>query len=270
MWATLALSAISLAPAQVDNLELKNVRVTTGVLGPERKDTKLLPGDVFVVSFDIDGLKVRADGLARYSMGMELTLQGKAKPEFKKDPEAKEALLHLGGSRLPMYALSVIGTDTKPGTYTMTVTVTDLETKEKATRKLVKTFEVVPSRLGFVRLGLAYETGQPAPPVGVPGQSVLLNFSLVGFMLDKKGNPDITLEMVIVDEAGKPTLGKPFSGKVKEVGKGFQQIIPFDPLLIQLNRTGKFKINLRATDNLTKKEVEQTLDLTVLDPAGLK
>jgi len=121
MWATLALSAITLAPAQ-GQLELTNVRITNGVLGQERKDTKLLPGDIFVVTYDIDGLKVKDDGRVRYSMGMELTRQGKAKPEFSKAPEDKDALLHLGGTRLPSYATAIIGTDTPPGTYTMTVT----------------------------------------------------------------------------------------------------------------------------------------------------
>lgn len=264
MWATLALSAITLAPAQAGTLELKNVRVTSGVLGQERKDTKFLPGDVFVVSFDIDGLKVRDDGRVRYSMGMELTREGKPRPVFAKAPEDKEALLHLGGNSLPMYALSVIGTDTEAGNYTMTVTITDLESKQ--TQKLVKGFEVLKPTLGFVRVGLTYETGQPAPPVAVPGQSLLLNFALVGFEL-KNGNPDIAIEMRILDEAGKPTLVKPFKGEVKTVAKTFQQIIPFDALPIQLNRAGKYQLILKATDNLTRKDVEQTLNLTIIDPA---
>src|SRR5262249_46660303 len=59
MWATLALSAALMAPSQKGTLELKNVRMTRGILGQERTDTKLLPGDVFVVAFDIDGLKVK-------------------------------------------------------------------------------------------------------------------------------------------------------------------------------------------------------------------
>jgi len=127
---------------------------------------------------------------------------------------------------------------------------------------------VIEPRLGFVRVGLTYETGQPAPPLAVPGQSLLLNFALVGFQLDKKtSHPDLTIEMRILDEDGKPTISKPFKGEVKMVGKAFQQIIPFDPQVIQVNRPGKYKLVLKATDNLSKKDVEQTLDLTVIDPA---
>src|SRR5207253_6869300 len=51
MWATLAIaSALSLAPAQGEKLEIKNDRVTYGILGQERKDSKVLAGDVFVVT----------------------------------------------------------------------------------------------------------------------------------------------------------------------------------------------------------------------------
>ena len=47
MWATLALSAaVSLAPAQANGLELKNVRFTQGVLGSARADSKFLAGEL--------------------------------------------------------------------------------------------------------------------------------------------------------------------------------------------------------------------------------
>src|SRR5688572_19950855 len=103
MWVSYVLTtALSLTPGQPGDLELVNARVTYGVLGQERPDSKapkLLPGDVFVVSFDINNLKVKKDGRVQYSMGMELTRKGKLKPEFKKDPLDLEALNTLGGSR---------------------------------------------------------------------------------------------------------------------------------------------------------------------------
>jgi len=268
MWATLALSALTLAPAQAGNLELKNVRITNGILGQERKDTKLLPGDIFVVAYDIEGLKVKDDGRVRYSMGMELVQKEKDKVAFKRDPEDKEALLHLGGTSLPSYATAVIGTDTPPGTYVMTVAVTDLEAKQ--TKKLVKTFEVSKPELGFVRVAFSHGP-VPAPPVAVPGQTLLLNFTLVGFQIDKKTNqPDLSIEMRILDADGKPTLTKPFSGKIKMVGKEFQTFLPFDPLPIEINKPGKYKAVLKAVDEVTKKETEFTLNLLVLDPDKLK
>src|SRR5215469_8307877 len=74
MWTTLALmSALNWTPAQAGKLELKNDRVTYGILGQERKDTAYLPGDLVVLAFDIEGLTVKDDGQVKYSMSMELT-----------------------------------------------------------------------------------------------------------------------------------------------------------------------------------------------------
>src|SRR5437667_7368751 len=109
MWASLALAAVlQTTPAQASSLAIKNDRITYGILGAERKDNKLLPGDVFVVSFDIDGLQLSPqDGKVQYSMGMELT-DAQSKSQFKKDPQDLEAVNALGGSRLPAFALSDI------------------------------------------------------------------------------------------------------------------------------------------------------------------
>jgi hypothetical protein len=262
MWATLALSTVlTLAPGQGSSLELKNVRSTYGVFGQVRKDNKVLPGDVFFVCFDIDGLKVGDNGQVKYSMGVELTRKGKPKPEFRRDPEDREATNSLGGSTLPSNAHVVIGTDTPAGEYTLTVSITDRTAKK--TEKLVQKFEVLKPELGFVRCGFTYETGQVAPPLAVPGQTLLLHSALVGFGLDSKKQPNFGLEVRILGANGKPVLKTPLKGEFKNVVKGFEQLVPFDPIPLVLNRPGRFKVVLKATDRLTKKSVEQTLDLTV-------
>src|SRR4051812_41019645 len=104
MWTALALTTV-LAAAPAESLDLKNVRLTNGILGQERKDDKYLPGDVFVVSFDIDGLKTKDDGQVFYSIGMELTRKGKEKPEFKEDPKDFFDVNSLGGTSLPRAAV---------------------------------------------------------------------------------------------------------------------------------------------------------------------
>jgi hypothetical protein len=69
--------------------------------------------------------------------------------------------------------------------------------------------------------------------------------------------------MVIKDENGKPTLEKPLTGEIKQLEKP----IPLLPLSfrVDLNRTGKFTIELTATDNLGKKSSTIKLPITVLD-----
>src|SRR5712692_2929841 len=115
MWATLALTAVlGSTPAQGTSLALDNIRETYGILGQKRPDAKLLPGDVYYVAFDINHLQVKDDGTVLYSMGMELIDKDK-KTQYKKEPTEREVVNSLGGSRIPSYALSVIGTDTPPG-----------------------------------------------------------------------------------------------------------------------------------------------------------
>jgi hypothetical protein len=267
MWATLAIaSALSLAPAQTGKLEIKNDRMTYGVLGQERKDANLLAGDVFVISFDIEGLTLKEDGRLRYSMGFELINNKTNKAEFTKDPQESEVTNALGGSRLPAFAISSIGLDTQPGQYTMKVTVNDLLAKEKSTATLSRTFQVVPPKFGLVQLGLFSQSGLPAPPTAIVGQAYVVSGAVVAFQLDKEMLPNLTFELRILDKAGKPTLPKAFTG---EVNKGARQqdlkLMPFF-FNLALTRPGEFTLELEATDKVGNKIAKQTLSLTVIEP----
>jgi hypothetical protein len=270
MWATLALAtALNVAPAQSGALQLKNDRVTYGELGQERKDSKLLPGDIFYVAYDIEGLKTGDDGQVRYSMVLEL-LNKEGKSQFKQEPRELEAFNALGGDRVPGIAQVTIGTDTPPGEYTLKVTVKDRSTGKSET--LTRKFEVLPTSFGFIRVGFAHlfpsvNFFPPAPPIGAPGETYLVNFAVVGFALDKdkKDQPNIETSLRILDEDGKPTLPKPFAGSATEAAAEFKKVLPMQ-FIVSLNRTGKFKLELKATDKITGKSVEQTLDLTVAEP----
>jgi hypothetical protein len=244
---------------------VKNARFTYGLFGQERPDSKFLPGDVVFLMFDIDGLKLDKNGRASYSVSTELTYKakGKAKPIVKRGPEPLEAILHLGGTRLPSWHRSVINPDSQPGTYTIQITITDRNAGKKEA-VLTRSFEVVPKTFGFVRVGLSSASGDPTPPVAVPGQLIGINFALTGFAL-KKGQPDVTIEMRVLDSAGRPTLRRPYTGELKSVGPAAMDIVPFDPIPLPLNQAGRFKIELKATDNVAKKSVERVLDLNVID-----
>jgi hypothetical protein len=263
MWATLALASAMALPAQETSGSLKvgNERVTYGILGQERKDDKFMPGDLYIVSFDIDGLKVQPDGRIQYGIGVEL-LKGD-KRVYKDAPQELEAVLALGGSRQPAYALTVIGTDTEPGQYTLKVTVSDRAAKSE--QSFTRKFEVVPAKLGFVRSHFTYDGSDalPAPPLAVPGQNLCLNFAVVGFSLDDKKQSDVAVELNVTDDAGKAVLAKPFAGEAKgPVKPEFQKIIPMQ-FFLQLNRPGKFKAVLKVTDRAKKTTAEQSLDFAV-------
>jgi len=264
MWTTLAMTA-ALALGQTGELTLTNARPTYGVLGATRKDAdnlRLLAGDVIFISFDIENLREAADGQVKYSMGMELTNK-EGKILFRQEAQDLDAYNSLGGRRVPAFVASDIGTDTPPGEYTITAIVRDRNAQ--ATKKLSRKFEVLPKGFGLVRLALAYdERGLPAPPMGVAGQRLLVNFAVAGFERDKTSKmPHLTTTMRVL-ENGRPTLEKHSQAAVKDVPEG-QSLVPLT-FALNLNRPGKFTVELKVTDDISTKSATQTFDLSVVEP----
>ncbi len=267
MWATLAMAtALNLAPAQ-GGIEFKNVRATYGFLGPERKDAAVLPGDIFVLAFDIDGLTVTKDDRILYGMGLEL-LNAKGEQQYKRDPQPLETTNSLGSSRVPAFAQATVGTDTAPGEYTLIVTVVDRGAAKPTQTQLKRTFEVKPLSFGLIGVGFYSSPSEPAPPIGAVGQLYFLNMTVVGARYDEKTNqPSLAAELVVTDESGKPTMATPAAAvlypateqtrKLKMVPLGFQ---------ISLNRPGKFKLTAIVEDKIAKKRMELPLELTVVEP----
>lgn len=150
MWTSLAfVAALGIAPGQAAGIKLSNARVTYGELGAIRPDTKFLPGDIYFVAFDIDGITVDERGRVKYSMGMEV-VNSKGQKIFKQDPQEREDFLPLGGSTLPARAFITIATDQEAGAYTCRVTVTDRATK--SSQILEHKFSVLPKNFGLVQV----------------------------------------------------------------------------------------------------------------------
>lgn len=255
--------ALGLAPGQAGDLTVTNIRNTYGLLGSTRLDNKLLPGDRYFVVFDIENIKVDDTGRVMYSMGMEVT-DSKAKVLYKQDPRDLEGLNSLGGTRLPCFAHVDVGLDQPPGEYTVKVTVTDRAAKKTASFQ--RKFEVLPLTFGLVGLSTTSDSQQqvPAPPLGVAGQSIWVNFAAVGFSAGgPKNEPNVSIVMRVYDEDGKPTLPKGFSGEFNEIPKDLKAV-PMQ-FLLALNRVGKFKVKLEATDQVSKKKAELSFPITVVD-----
>jgi hypothetical protein len=269
MWTTLALTmTLSVMPGEAGELRLSNIRPTNGLLGSERPDSKLLPGDIFFVTFDIDGLKVDSkSGSMYYTMAMEVRgkdRKGNDTIVYKSDPQDLDAPVPLGGLSLPGFAHVDLGRDMPPGEYTLKVTVTDKATR--APKFFEKKFEVLRPTFGLIQLKITYDKdGQmPAPHIGVAGQSFWVNFNAVNFerAADTK-NPDVTFEMFVLDERGKRTLDIPIGGSIDDLPREFS----YAPtqFFLPLNRAGKFTVKLKATDNIGKKTAELSFPITVYD-----
>lgn len=272
MWTTLTLiSALALTPAQRGQLQLTHPRFTYGMFGQERKESTYLPIDVVWLAFDIEGLKVKDDGTAQYSMAMKLYSNKKNKIIYEQqDPQDLTVTNSLGGTRQPVHALVNVLPGMDAGDYTITVTVKDAlaKTSEKIERK----FTVKPLEFGIVNPGFVYI--QPnganvfAPPIAVPGQNMMLHFTAVGFTEDARKLPKVRVTAEIQDETGKAVLTKPISGTATKYDSDEakeKKFIPFQ-VPIQVNRSGKFKVLLSATDMHTNKKVSlPPLNLTVIE-----
>jgi hypothetical protein len=272
MLTTLVLvSSLSLAPAQAGELKLVNPRATHGVLGAVRKTTKVLPGDVFFLTFDIDNLTADDEGKVLYSMGMEL-INPKGETEYKRDPQEKPPIYNvLGGTRIPAFAHAQTSPDTPPGEYTLKVTVIDRSTKPERKAVLSQKFEVLKKAFGLVELTTSYDKDGilSAPFGGMAGQSLFVNFWIVGFERTKAGQPDISFEMRAYDDKDKPTVKKAIVGEIPDrrlktdVPEDWQRI-PMN-FILPLNRPGKYTVTLKATDRISKKTAELSFPITVVE-----
>jgi hypothetical protein len=266
MWTSLALvAALGSSFAQSGQLTISNVRPTYGVLGPQRPDDRVIPGDMYFLAFDVDGFKVADDGKVSYTMAMEIT-DHEGKIVHGKDPRDLVTYNSLGTGRLQAYAHADVPLGQAAGEYTVKVTVTDRLTN--AAQSLTRKFEVLKKTFGLVRVAITSDSDGrlAAPPMGVVGQSIYLNCHIVNFSRDpaKRNQPNVNLEMIIKDGDGNPTLAKPASGSYnRDIGDEIVAL-PMSFALV-LNRSGKFTVDLVATDRITKQKATTSFPITVVE-----
>ncbi|MGL4420048.1 MAG: hypothetical protein ACRCZF_05235 [Gemmataceae bacterium] len=264
----LLLGALTLTPAQSGGLQLTNVRNTYGELGGTRPDSKLIPGDILFVGFDIEGITINGEGQVQYTMAMEVVDKNN-KPIFKQDPAKKTDFVPLGGTKLPARAFVTIGVDQEPGEYTLKLTVTDNGNPASPSANFSRKFEIGKKDFGIVIVYTSIDAqgAIPAPTTGVVGQAVFVQFFVVGFDrakdpkdAKKAAQPNVSIEMNTVDEKGQATLKKPvtfvMNNGIDEKEGGFTM-----RFLLPMTRVGKFTVKLKVTDEISKKTA--TFDLPV-------
>jgi hypothetical protein len=272
MWATLALaSALSLAPNQ-NALQLTNPRVSYGFLGATRTEEKLLPGDVYFLNWDIEGLKPGKNGDVQYSIGLEL-VNPQGKTEFKRDPDDFTAVLSFGGTKLPARSGTSMSFDQAPGTYTFKVTVTDKNAK--TTANLERKFEVLPKGFGIIGLHMfqqpvptAPNVPVPAPAVAFPGQAYLIEFGVVGFQREKDPKndnrplPNLTIAFTILDAKGA-AVADPWKDEIRREKVDEKAVVIPISIPLEVTRAGTFTLKIEVTDAVAKKTTTVSYPLTV-------
>ena len=264
IWTTVVLAAVlAAAPEDKDKLTFSHVRDTHGLLGPTRAADKILPGGELYLCFDVEGVTVDDEGKVHYSIAVEVA-DSKGKTLFKQDPKDLEAPAALGGDHIPAYAHLDVGLQSPPGAYTTIVTVVDLPSKRS--QQLKRTVEVLPKDFGLVRVKTTSDQeGQIPVAVTGAGQGLWLTFGAVGFARggDAK-QPDLTFEMRVLDEAGKPARAKPVAVQVNKDVPADAALVP-GQFFLSLNRAGKFTVELTATDQAGGKKAQLTFPLNVQD-----
>jgi hypothetical protein len=84
----------------------------------------------------------------------------------------------------------------------------------------------------------------------------------VGFDRDSKGNPNLVTTLRVLDEDGKATTPKPLSGEIKGDIPKDVKALPMQ-FALQLNRSGKFTVEVAATDKLSGKSAKLSFPLRV-------
>jgi hypothetical protein len=263
MWTMLTfVAALALPVGQADKLTVTNVRSTYGIRGATRADAKFLPGDSLVLTYDIEGIKTDEAGKVLYSTATEVT-DSKGKVLFKQDPTDLETVVALGGNQLPAYSQVAIGVHQPAGEYKIKVTITDRAAKKST--DLTYKFEVLDKAFGVVRLSTTNDQeGLSSSSVYGVGESTWVHFSVVGFERDAtKKQPKVSVSLTVLDEDGKATLAKPFEGEISS--NVDEKALSFPGhFLLSLNRAGKFTVELKATDKVSKKTTKVTIPLTVM------
>ena len=264
IWTTMVLAAaMAAAPEDKDKLTISHVRDTHGLIGPARTADKILPGGELYLCFDVEGVTIGDDGKVHYSIAIEVA-DPKGKTLFKQDPKDLEAPASLGGDRIPAFAHLDVGLQSPPGQYAVIVTVVDVPSKRSA--QLKRTVEVLPADFGLVRLKTTSDAeGQlPVAAAGV-GEGLWLSCGAVGFGRGGDGKqPDLTFEVRILDDSGKPVTAKPLAAHVAKDVPADAALVPAQ-FLLSLNRSGTFTVELTAADKVGGKTARTTFPLTVHD-----
>jgi hypothetical protein len=211
--------------------------------------------------FDIEGFGSNAAGKILYGVGIEVA-DSKGDVLFKKAPSHLE-VPGANGKPLPACAKVDVGLAQPLGTYELKVTVTDWATG--TTNSVTRSYELLPLEFGIVRLSVTSDReGKNAAAVLSQGRPSWINFSAVGFGRDKeRGQPRVTATMQVLDQDGRSVLHEPSSGKVDHGVPAKVGAIPMQ-FRLALTQTGRFTVELKATDEMTGRTATVTFPIQVV------
>jgi hypothetical protein len=249
---------------QTPALEIAPPRATYGHLGAVRpKGAGILPGDVAYFTFGIKNLKLDDSGLAKYSVAIEVR-DAKGNLFYEQKPFNTVAQNVFGGNSIPNSASISIPLTQPPTDLAWKITVKDRNADKSVESK--GEGKVLPADFGLVRVGTFAdaESRVAVAPVGVVGGTIYLNFSVVGFGRDaKEKKPDVSVDLKVLDEAGKPTLPKAITGRIRDDIADDATLIPLH-FGLTLNRPGNYTVQINARCAALNKTATVSLPVRIL------
>jgi hypothetical protein len=251
-------------PGQAPALEVSEPRATYGHLGATRpKSGGILPGDVAHFTFGIKNLKLDDQGVAKYSVAIEVR-DAKGKLFYEQKPFNTVAQNVFGGDTIPNSASVSVPLTQPPSDLTWKLTVKDRNTDKSV--ELKGSGKILPADFGLVRVGTFAdaESRVPVAPVGVVGGTIYLNFSAVGFGRNAKDKkPDLNVDLKVVDAKGKPTLPKSLNTKIHDDIPADATLIPLQYGLT-LNRPGRYIVEISARCAASNKMASVSVPVQIL------
>jgi pSer/pThr/pTyr-binding forkhead associated (FHA) protein len=257
-------SKTALPPEKGDEgLALVNDRFTYGHLGAERPGDAFLPGEVLALAYEVANLKTDPQGKFSCATSIE-AFDPAGQRIYRQAPQPVSTQNYLGGQRLPGTAYLTLPLQQAAGDYKIRITVEDRTAK--ASKALERRFRILPAGFGLVQVYTSadVEGKYPAPPVGVKGGTLYVNFGVVGFARDPgTKQPNLEAALQLIDDKGQATLAEPVLGKVNSDVPPDMQIVPLQ-FAVALNRVGRFTVELSATDVLNRKSARVTFPIKVV------
>ncbi|MBI1832552.1 MAG: hypothetical protein HYR84_14015 [Planctomycetes bacterium] len=243
---------------QASAVDIKNIRACYGPFGATRTGkAECLPGDKLWITYDIEGLVVDPKTKkVTYETTLEL-LDSKNKTFFK-DPVTTDTIPAFGGTSMPGDLHVNIGKQ-PPGEYSIRLTIHDKVGKDAKTFSYPIT--VVADGFGMIEVS--------AQAVGILRLPYAVIFKLVNLKLDGGKQPKAEVSLQIFDDKMKPVNEKPITMMLPrdlpdgiDLEKLNMVVVPFP---LELNRAGRFTIEVKAIDKLADKKIELRYPLTVID-----
>ena len=108
------------------------------------------------------------------------------------------------------------------------------------------------------------ELARSSPGGGHAGLRGLgFGFVAVGFARGKEKQPDLSATLRVLDEGGKDTSAKPFTGRLNKDVAPDAAAVPLQ-FGVTLNRAGRFTLELTATDHVSGQKSKVSMPLKVV------